>query len=213
VLVAAVVTVLVAALWPLVQRQIDQHTAQPVTQISPLGAIAGWHETREGLYDWSPRFENYAARTQVILENDGRLAGLFVAYYRNQDQQRKLVSSTNVLVTSNDPVWSRVGGGTREISLNQQPLKIRTTTLRGPGSTQMVVWQWYWISGRWTSSDVLAKAYTAFSRLIGRGDDSAVIILYARQTQPGEAEAILTAFADAAGEVIETALRQTADSR
>ena len=77
----------------------------------------------------------------------------------------------------------------------------------------MVVWQWYWINGRWTSSDVLAKAYTAFSRLTGRGDDSAVIILYARQTQPGEAEAILAAFADAAGEVIETALRQTADSR
>ncbi|MBL8372973.1 MAG: hypothetical protein JNL91_00005, partial [Candidatus Accumulibacter sp.] len=50
-------------------------------------------------------------------------------------------------------------------------------------------------------------------RLTGQGDDSAVIILYAWQTEPGEAEAILTAFADAAGEVIETALRQTADLR
>jgi hypothetical protein len=54
VVVAAVVTVLVAALWPLAQRQIDQQTAQPVSQISPLGPIVGWHETREGLYDWSP---------------------------------------------------------------------------------------------------------------------------------------------------------------
>lgn len=213
VVVAAVVTVLVAALWPLAQRQIDQQTAQPVSQISPLGPIVGWHETREGLYDWSPRFENYAASKQVIHQKDGQQAGLFVAYYRNQDQQHKLVTSSNVLVTSDDRVWSRIGGGTREISFNQQPLKIRTTSLRGPGSTQMVVWQWYWINGRWTSSDVLAKAYTAFSRLTGRGDDSAVIILYARQTQPGEAEAILAAFADAAGEVIETALRQTADSR
>jgi exosortase/archaeosortase family protein len=52
VLVAAVATVLVAALWPLAQRQIDQQTAQPVSQISPLGPIVGWHETREGLYDW-----------------------------------------------------------------------------------------------------------------------------------------------------------------
>lgn len=213
VLAAAVVTVLVAALWPLAQRQIDQHMAQPVRQISPLGPIAGWHETREGLYDWSPRFENYAARTQVVLEKGGRLAGLFVAYYRNQDQQHKLISSTNVLVTSNDPVWSRIGGGTREISFNQQPLKIRTTRLRGPGSTQMIVWQWYWVNGRWTSSDVLAKAYTAFSRLTGQGDDSAVVILYAQQAPPAEAEATLAAFADAAGEVIETALRQTTDSR
>ncbi len=211
--VAAVVTVLVAALWPLAQRQIDQHTAQPVTQISPLRPITGWHETREGLYDWRPRFENYAASTQVVLEHDGRPAGLFVAYYRNQDKQHKLVTSTNVLVTSDDRVWSRVDGGTREISLNQQPLKIRTTRLRGPAGTQMVVWQWYWVNGRWTSSDLLAKAHTALSRLTGQGDDSAVIILYAWQTEPGEAEAILTAFADAAGEVIETALRQTADLR
>lgn len=213
VLAAAVVTILVAAFWPFAQRQIDQHTAQPVRQISPFGPIAGWHETRGGLYDWSPRFENYAARTQVVLEKDGRLAGLFVAYYRNQDQQHKLVSSTNVLVTSDDPLWSRIGGGTQEISLNQQPLKIRTTRLRGPGSTQMVVWQWYWVNGRWTSSDILAKAYTAFSRLTGQGDDSAVVILYAQQAPPAEAEATLAAFADAAGEVIETALQQTADSR
>jgi exosortase A len=103
VVVAAVVTVLVAALWPLVQRQIDQQTAQPVSQISPLEPIVGWHETREGLYDWSPRFENYAASTRMILEKDRKLAGLFVAYYRNQDQQHKLVTSSNVLVASDDP--------------------------------------------------------------------------------------------------------------
>jgi glycosyltransferase involved in cell wall biosynthesis len=41
---------------------------------------------------------------------------------------------------------------------------------------------------------VLAKAYTALSRVTGRGDDAAVVIVYTRSRRPGEAEAALDAF-------------------
>jgi EpsI family protein len=110
-----------------------------------------------------------------------------------------MVSSMNVLVTNDDPVWAKVAGGTREISFNQQPIQVSTTQLRGPGNTRLVVWQWYWVNGQWTSSDALVKAYTALSRLSGKGDDSAVIVLYAPQGQAGEGDAALADFARAAG--------------
>ncbi|MBL8390755.1 MAG: exosortase-associated EpsI family protein, partial [Candidatus Accumulibacter sp.] len=55
--------------------------------------------------------------------------------------------------------------------------------------------------------------YTALSRLTGQGDDSAVVILFAQQDGPGEADATLASFAAAAGEAIGNALRQTADRR
>lgn len=154
-------------------------------QLLPLGEISGWRAAEwsaSGARDWQPRFENPAASTQAAFAQDGRVVGLYLAYYRNQDQQSKLVSSTNVLVTSDDPHWARVSGGMRDISFNQQALKVRTAQLRASSaSVGLVVWQWYWVNGRWTSSDVLAKAYTALSQLTGKGDDSAVIIVLRRR--------------------------------
>jgi EpsI family protein len=55
---------------------------------------------------------------------------------------------------------------------------VRTVVLRGQPPLRMLVWQWYWVNGRWTASEVMAKAYLALSRLTGNGDDSALIVLY-----------------------------------
>lgn len=212
-LVAAVATVLAGAVWPLAQWQIEHHLAPPVSQLAPFGQIAGWQTRAAGVNDWRPRFENSAASMQANFQNDGRVAGLFLAYYRNQDQQHRLVSSTNVLVASTDPVWTRVAGGRRDLSFDQQSVKIRTALLSASEERRLVVWQWYWVNGRWTSSDALAKAYTALSRLSGKGDDSAVIVLYAPQNPAGEAEATLEDFARVAEPLIERTLQQTLAAR
>lgn len=206
---AAAATVLVGAVWPLAQWQVEHHLAVPVDQIAPLGQIRGWQAVAGGHEDWRPRFENPAASRQETFESGGRMVGVFLGYYRNQDERHKLVSSTNVLVSSNDPVWTRTAGGTRDLDLSQQVVKIREVELRALDGGRLVVWQWYWVNGHWTSSDFVAKAYTALSRLAGRGDDSAVVILYATQNQAREGEAVLADFARAAGPEIESALQQT----
>jgi EpsI family protein len=36
----------------------------------------------------------------------------------------------------------------------------------------------YWIAGHVTSNDYVAKAWLAWSKMIGRGDDSALIAVY-----------------------------------
>lgn len=211
---AACTTVLVAAVWPIANWQVERDISPPLSQLASLGPIMGWQRVPQGLPNWQPRFENYSASTQATFENDGRVAGLFLGYYRNQDQQHKMVTSMNVLVTSDDLEWSKVNSGTSEIAINQQALTVRTALLRSHSSSaRLVVWQWYWVNGHWTASDVLAKVYTAVSRLTGSGDDSAVIVLYAMQHQAGEAEATLDAFARAAGPVIAAALQQSKAAR
>lgn len=214
-LVAAMAVVLVGGIWPFAQYRIEHDLAPPLERIAPLGPIAGWQPAVPvpGLDDWRPRFENFAASTQLTFENRGRVAGVFLAYYRNQDQQHKLVSSTNVVVASDDRDWLRVGSGVREIVFDQQPIKLRTAELRGTDGTRMVVWQSYWVDGRWTSSDALAKVYTALSRLVGKGDDSAVVILYAPSDKASAGEAALEDFVRSAGPVIDSALRQTMEDR
>jgi exosortase A len=211
--VAAVASVLVASLWPFAERQLAHSSGASLSRMASLGPIDGWQATPSALNDWRPRFGDYAASTQASFENGGRVTGLFLAYYRNQDQQHKMVSSMNVLVTNDDPIWAKVAGGTREITFNQQALKVSTAQLRGLGNTRLVVWQWYWVNGQWTSSDALVKVYTALSRLSGKGDDSAVIVLYSPQGQAGEGDAALADFARAAGPAIADALQQTLATR
>lgn len=211
--VAGVAAVLVAAIWPLAQWRVDHDIAAPVKQLAPLSPIPGWQLETSGVVDWRPRFENYSASTQAAFESDRHAAGLFLAYYRNQDQQHKMVSSVNVLVTNSDPVWAQVVQGTREVSFLQQALTIRTAELRALTGERLLVWQWYWVNGRWTANDFLVKAYTVWSRLLGDGDDSAVVIFYTPLNLGGEAEAILENFARAAAPAIETVLRQTREAR
>ncbi|WP_300316895.1 exosortase A [Accumulibacter sp.] len=212
-LLAAVCTVLVGGGYVFALWQIEHRLAPEVSQIVPLGPISGWQASAAPTDEWQPKYQDYAARTQATFEKDGRTVGLFIAFYRNQDHQHKMVSSTNVLLHSDDPLWVRVGSGTREMVFDNRDLRVRTAVLSGPLSTRMAVWQWYWVDGRWTASDPLAKIYTALSRLGGRGDDSAVIVLHAVEQRPGDSDAVLEDFARTAGPAIESALRQTMGAR
>ena len=81
-----------------------------------------------------------------------------------------------------------------------QTVDVRAAELRGAdlysqvSPPRLVAWQIYWVNGTLTASDYLAKAYSAFYRLTGRGDDSAVIIVYTPKNQAGDAEAVLSSF-------------------
>jgi EpsI family protein len=59
---------------------------------------------------------------------------------------------------------------------------------------RLTVWQIYWINGTLTSSDYLAKVYSAVQRLTGRGDNSAAIVIYTPKEQAGGGDAVLEAF-------------------
>ena len=157
--------------------------------------------------------QNPSDELQLTFRNGEQSVGLFVGYYRNQNYHRKLVSSENVLVRSSDFSPAQVANGISNVHVSGEPLTIRTAVLRGVREQRVVVWQWYWINGRLTANDHWAKGYTALSRLLGKGDDSAVIVLYANDDQPGGAQAALESFLRAAAPTIDAALRQTRDMR
>ena len=64
-----------------------------------------------------------------------------------------------------------------------------------------------------TASDYLAKVYSAVYRLMGRGDNSAVIVLYAVNDNASSAEATLESFLTANYGAIDTLLQQAKASR
>ena len=97
-------------------------------------------------------------------------------------------------------MWSQVSAQSRSIPLDGATLTVRSAQLRdsghalGASTTRLVAWHFYWVNGTLTSSDQWAKAYGAFYRLLGRGDDAAVVILYARADAAGGADAVLGSF-------------------
>lgn len=180
---------------------------------SQLLAVGGWKVADESSVQWKPAFNNPSAEMNVTLAYGDRRVGVYIGYYRQQNYERKLISSDNVLVRTTDKQWAQFGRGTRSIPLDAQAVMVRSGQLRahaGAGEQRLVAWHWYWINGRVTANDYFGKAWLAFSRLTGQGDDSAAIVLYAPDDQPGGAEGALDAFVKVGGSGIDAVL---ADAR
>ena len=206
---AAAAVVVLAALPHLWRAAIDHGEA---SQGAPLHALIlpapqGWQVTAPLEIDWRPAFANPSAELRTEFVRGEQRVGVFIGFYRHQDYERKLVSSSNALVKSTDDHWRHVAGGTRSTSIGGQSLQLRTAEIRAVGGQRLTVWRWYWVNGWLTSNDYLAKAYEALSRLMGQGDDGAVIILYSPYDQAADGNAALEAFSPQGGEAIHRQLR------
>ena len=150
-------------------------------------ALSGqWHATDTALTDWAPIYaEPSAVATRVYASADGAQVGLHIAYYRQQNEQRKLVSTGNMLVRGEDHVWNRIRSDTRSAATPNGTIDLNTAEILGDAASdgtreRLLVWQWYWIGGRLAQTDVAAKLTSATQLLTGKADESASLVLYVR---------------------------------
>jgi EpsI family protein len=198
---AAVIAVLVATqfgFW-----RLDHGSERPTPVFAfPATFEGGWVKASTPLSDWSPAYKNASAEASGTWESQGAAVSVWVGYYRNQGYDRKLVSSTNTMtdLTPESP-WSQVAGGALD-GQKAAGVAVRTGDLRGQpaeGSSQpqrLRAWQVYWIGGNLMTSDVRARLQLAINRLLGRGDDGAVIFLTTqlKEGRADEADATLARF-------------------
>lgn len=188
--------------------------AEPASLVPPPALALDWRGVHPGVVDFKPAFQNPAAELNNSYAHQDRTVGLYLGYYRNQTRDSKLVSSSNALVVSNDPHWAKVASGIKRVTFGGRQFDVRTAELRRVDTGQadaerLVVWQVYWISGTLMTSDYLAKAYGAYERLLGRGDDSAVIVVYTRKDQGVAGDTVLESFLSANFEAVDGLLRNT----
>ena len=117
---------------------------------------------------------------------------VFVGYYRNQRQGAELVSVNNAYEPTKDWSWaasarSPARAGVPEMGVEGYQKNGRHAALHHV----------YWVNGMMTTSDSLSKLLELASRLRGRGDDAAVIVItaYSRESL-ADARKIGEAFAD-----------------
>lgn len=216
----ALVFALIVSLPILTKHEFEIHAASAPPKLELGDALSSaWQRSDVAAIDYRPHFENPSAEVNHAYAGADANVGAYLAYYRDQDYSRKLVSSNNVLVTSNDTLWSRVGQGSASESIAGKPVTFHRAELRrlsnavATAPERLLVWQVYWINGRWTSNDYLAKVYGAVFQLLGRGDDSAVLIVYTAMDRTDGAERALRAFLADNGEAIDAALRVATASR
>ena len=171
-----------------------------------LGAVQGseWQAASDPVPGWQPAFSNPNTSMRIAVAGaDGAAVGVYVGYYRNQNAKRKLISSSNRLLATDGSGGNVLATGTRTVLASTQSITLREAQLSidgsadAPGKRKARVWQVYWIDGQLLSSDVKGKLLGAFGRLMGRGDDSAVILMFADESDPKRAEVSLTRFAAA----------------
>lgn len=195
--VLAMAVLVLVPQWASARLTPDIDAPAPALQ-APAQLAPSWARSVQPPTDWVPGFQNPSSQLQAGYAQGEQQVGLYIGYYRNQHAERKLVSSTNTLTPDPKIGWVRVAAGARVLTLDEPPLVVRVSELRNspiPGradEVRLLVWQWYWIGGWWTSNDRTAKIYGAAQRLLGHGDESAVLMVYARE-QEG-AEAALRAF-------------------
>jgi len=207
-------------LLPTGMRAQAERTASHVRPQLAAPAIAGWTWVAEPMASWKPHFQNPAAVLHGRFEpaSGGAAVGLYVGYYREQRYGRQLVTSVNQLVNDEeDKEWSRTAAGRDEAG--GQPW--RTAELRGQALNQVSgggnlaprlrVWQSYWINGRPFVSDWQAKLYGAWLSLLGRGDDAAVVLVYADKAAAGADDALLRDFLRQHWSALDTGLRDVRD--
>ncbi len=196
-LVFAAITAMPMFAKNMLERAAGDRTPQLVLAAASLPP---WQAADAGAIGFKPHFLNPSAESNHLYVDGDKTVGVYQAYYRAQNYERKLVTSTNVLVTSTDKAWSQVDHGAASVDFGDGVRSVRFAELRRMGAApaeapeRLLAWQIYWIHGRLTSNDYLAKVYSAAYQLLGRGDDSAVLVFYTPIQGSGDARETLATF-------------------
>jgi exosortase A len=214
---------LLVALAPHLATTVIEHREQSAAEprlVLPETLAPGWKRIDKPALGWAPQWMNPSVVEHHAYAGPAGEVGVYVAYFRGQGADRKLVSSRNSVVGINDRTWNAVGRGSARLAtpgggeLRAPSVNILAPDVRpGEHRAHIVAWRLYWIDGRFVTGDAPAKLANAASRLRGRGDDGAAIVLYADRAGFEASSAALQAFARDNMGALDELLQRTRDAR
>jgi len=152
--------------------------ASPAFVRAPQALVVSspWVQGQEAFGGWKPSFADADTEFTQTYVRDGQRVQVYIAYYADVQSGRKLISSTNTLFDR--ARWHRVGGGRASANVSGQLLEVEETRIQSAEANR-VLWSWYWVGDRFTTSPYLAKLRLAWSQLSGGLQASAAIVISA----------------------------------
>lgn len=200
---------LAVAAFPISLAAIDRPVADYAVRVELPAPAAGWSEERPDRLDYRPSYEQARGDAFAIYRApDGHPVGAYAAWYAHQRDGREMVAWGNGLVEpgSSDHVVARFPVDAPNGSVQGADLAAPNGRLR--------VWHWYRVNGRLVTGEVEVKLRLAIDRLLGRADESSVVVLVTPELDaPQLADERLRAFVEAHGEAIDAALDTVSTER
>ena len=159
----------------------------PLSLKLPDSLPGGWSAEAVESGAWVPEYPNPSAVSHRTYRKGEQRFTVWAGYFRNQGVDRKLVSSTNLLVDGHSSQWAVIGEGSTALPSASLSARVSTALLRQPADpkseprVRLQVAHLYWVNGQFTARNSEAKLQLALGRLLGRGDDSAVLMFSAQQ--------------------------------
>ena len=184
-------------IWPIYAKYLDDSIQEKeIPNLKLVDQLGRWIPVPEPILDWSPIYIGQPSKYYHHFQYNNQMVGLYITYYRNQNEGSELINSGNLLMGEMDPIWRQVAKSKYKLSINAKELEINQHQLSS-STSKLLVWRWYWLVNEQTANPYVAKAILAFNRILGYGDDGAEIILTAPYaSQPEEAATILQNFTD-----------------
>jgi exosortase A len=166
-------------------------TAVEAGAVHPVNAdllkpVLDCRETGAWKNRWWPTFEGPAVEHAVSFDCGGHAVNVYVAGYESALQGRELISSSHYVVP---PGWDRFSRHSKRVTNGDDalPQDIAEVVNTRPGF-ESIVWYWYDIDGKTTSSPMKTKILQVLTMLQGRPAGGRVVVLETA-TGPDEVEA------------------------
>lgn len=171
---SALPVALAVAVVPLAWAELDRPVRDYAVGLELPAPGPGWAAASEEVLSYRPSYTG--ARGQAFAAYrlaDGPPVGVFAGWYADQRIGSEMVAWGNGLVRT-------AGGPTRVVAraVAETPVGEVVVADLVTQDGRLRAWQWYRINGRVLVGDAEAKFYLALDRLLGRQDESAVVVLY-----------------------------------
>lgn len=176
----AVAAIVVASVWRPLYAGLERAPSATTVALPPIAASGPWSPAAALPSDWAPDYSGFAAQLRQGFVNRDASAGVHLAYYRDQRKGHELITSGNQLVLAKNDRWKQLSRDIAEVTIEGRPQAVQRSEIAGDRH-RLVVYRLYWIDGRVTDSEYVAKALLGWSRLTGRSGDAALVAVFARE--------------------------------
>ncbi len=164
----------------------------PLLHLAAPEASLPWRISSRDVSGWKPSFSGPNAELTQSYESNEHIVKLHLACYAPAQPDAKLVSSANVLFDKN--YWWRTGEDATAVTVDGQSFNVHEEFIRS-AQQSLVVWNWYWVDGRFTGNEYSAKYLLARTRFLRSHQAAAAIALATEDPQgPQGATEVLKEF-------------------
>lgn len=178
---------IIAAIPHFLNRLISLNNNELPVVLRNIEINKNWQPDDVSSNDWKPSFPSAVSfYDNIYTAKENSRVGLHISYYRQQNYQSKLITSTNTLLNAEDKRLRKISTENANFQLNEKTLSVESSLLKFNGileekeNTNILAWKFYWVDGKFTANKFYAKILGALSQIKGKGDDGAIIVVYAK---------------------------------